>query len=138
MRLILMAFATLAGVLGARGAHATELEVVVKGIEAKGRVMIAIIDEEAAWNGKGASLVSIDAKANAPTMSFRVHVPPGRIAIRSFHDENGNGELDSNMLGIPKEGYGFSTNPRLMGPASFEDAVFEVKGKAAKTTIEIQ
>jgi uncharacterized protein (DUF2141 family) len=26
-----------------------------------------------------------------------------------IHDENRNGELDTNMFGIPKEGYGFSS-----------------------------
>jgi uncharacterized protein (DUF2141 family) len=34
-------------------------------------------------------------------------IKPGNYAIAVIHDENRNGELDTNMFGIPKEGYGF-------------------------------
>ena len=35
---------------------------------------------------------------------------PGRYAVTLFHDENANRKLDT-MLGIPREGFGFSRNP---------------------------
>ena len=35
-------------------------------------------------------------------------LPAGRFAVAVFHDENDNGEIDTDFLGIPKEGYGFS------------------------------
>ena len=41
-------------------------------------------------------------------------------------DENNNGILDKNFLGIPKEGYGFSTNPFVFGTPDFDDAKFEL------------
>lgn len=57
------------------------------------------------------------------------NIPNGHYAISVFHDENSNGELDTGMFGIPKEGYGFSNNARgTFGPPSFEDSSFEVKG----------
>jgi uncharacterized protein (DUF2141 family) len=34
-------------------------------------------------------------------------IKPGKYAIAVIHDENCNGKLDTNMFGIPKEGYGF-------------------------------
>jgi uncharacterized protein (DUF2141 family) len=34
-------------------------------------------------------------------------IKPGKYAIAVIHDENCNGELDTNMFGIPTEGYGF-------------------------------
>lgn len=40
-------------------------------------------------------------------------VPPGRYAIAVIHDENENQKLDRNILGIPKEGFGFANNPRV-------------------------
>lgn len=56
------------------------------------------------------------------------NVPAGTYALSVFHDENGNGELDTGMFGIPKEGYGFSNNASgMFGPPSFEDSSFEVK-----------
>ena len=52
---------------------------------------------------------------------------PGKYAISIIHDENNNDKLDTNFIGIPKEGFGFSNNPRIMfGPPSFEKASFEI------------
>jgi uncharacterized protein (DUF2141 family) len=49
----------------------------------------------------------------------------GNYAIRVFHDENSNGELDSNILGIPTEDYGFSNNASAwFGPPRWEKAEF--------------
>ncbi len=39
-------------------------------------------------------------------------VPPGTYAVAVHHDANVNGKMDTNLLGIPKEGYGVSNDPR--------------------------
>ncbi len=53
------------------------------------------------------------------------NIPYGEYAIKVFHDENGNNRLDTNILGIPEEGYGFSNNATgKFGPAKWEDAKF--------------
>ncbi|MDW7694294.1 DUF2141 domain-containing protein [Flammeovirgaceae bacterium SG7u.111] len=55
-------------------------------------------------------------------------LPKGMYAISIFHDKNNNGMLDKNMLGIPKEKFGFSKNPPLVfGPPSFNDSAFNVQ-----------
>ena len=47
----------------------------------------------------------------------------GSYAVSVIHDENANNTLDTNWIGIPKEGYGFSGNKMgLAGPPSFNDA----------------
>ena len=38
------------------------------------------------------------------------NVEPGTYAIAVVHDENGNGKLDKNFVGVPSEGYGVSNN----------------------------
>jgi uncharacterized protein (DUF2141 family) len=53
-------------------------------------------------------------------------VPDGRYAIAVYHDENLNGKLDANEIGVPKEGYGFSNNPKAPGRPKFEQAAFDV------------
>lgn len=66
-------------------------------------------------------------------------VPAGTYAISAFFDENSNGKLDTNGLGIPKENYGFSNNVRpLTRAANFEEAKFEVKGKGEPIVIELK
>jgi uncharacterized protein (DUF2141 family) len=57
----------------------------------------------------------------ATTLSF-TNLPSGSYALALIHDENGNGKLDT-MLGIPREGFGFSRNPAIrFGPPKFADA----------------
>ena len=54
---------------------------------------------------------------------------PGTYAVSVFHDENSNGRLDSNFLGIPREGVGASNNAKgHFGPPSFRDASFAYSG----------
>jgi len=36
----------------------------------------------------------------------------GVYAVSVFHDENENQKLDKDFVGIPKEGYGASNNPK--------------------------
>lgn len=53
---------------------------------------------------------------------------PGKYAFNYFHDENNNKELDTSIIGIPKEGYGFSNDANgVFGPPDFVDTIFEVK-----------
>lgn len=54
-------------------------------------------------------------------------LPYGRYAVSVMHDENGNNQLDTNILGIPKEGYGVSNDAKgTFGPPSFDKAAFTV------------
>jgi uncharacterized protein (DUF2141 family) len=57
----------------------------------------------------------------------------GTYAVAAIHDENGNGKLDTNFLGIPTEGIGISNNPRLMGKPGFDEAKFTIKGNTSIT-----
>ena len=57
-------------------------------------------------------------------------IPPGTYALAVIHDENMNGKLDTNFLGIPKEGYGFSNDAKaLLGAPSFTAASFPYDGQ---------
>lgn len=52
---------------------------------------------------------------------------PGRYGFRYFHDENMSKKLETNMLGIPKEGYGFSNDAvGPFGPKPFREWLFEL------------
>lgn len=53
---------------------------------------------------------------------------PGKYAIRYYQDENLNGTMETNKLGKPTEGYGFSNNViGKFGPPPFEKWIFELK-----------
>ncbi len=54
-------------------------------------------------------------------------IPAGTYAVQYYHDANSNGEMDTGMFGKPEEGYGYSNDARgFMGPAKFEDQIFEI------------
>jgi uncharacterized protein (DUF2141 family) len=63
---------------------------------------------------------------------------PGPYAITVLHDENSNKDMDQSMIGIPKEGFGFSNNARIfLGPPSFDNAKFEIQPGTKDTHISI-
>jgi uncharacterized protein (DUF2141 family) len=48
-------------------------------------------------------------------------------SFRFFHDENENEDIDTNWLGIPREGFGFSNNPKMLfGPPKFKKTLFDL------------
>jgi len=66
------------------------------------------------------------------------NLPPGNYAAVAMHDENDNGKMDYNMLGIPKEGYGFSNDARaLLNPPSFDAAKFHYSGGAMSVPLKL-
>jgi uncharacterized protein (DUF2141 family) len=63
-------------------------------------------------------------------------IPPGTYAMAVIHDENMNGKLDTNLLGIPTEGYGFSNDAKgVFGAPSFSAASFPYDGRNLDLTI---
>jgi uncharacterized protein (DUF2141 family) len=54
-------------------------------------------------------------------------LPAGTYAIGLLHDENDNGKMDTNFVGLPKEGYGASNDAKAtFGPPKFKDAKVEL------------
>ena len=65
-------------------------------------------------------------------------LPYSQYAVKVFHDENTNSELDTNFLGIPTEDYGFSNNVRgTFGPADYDDAKFLFEQTEMKMEISV-
>lgn len=62
---------------------------------------------------------------------------PGVYALSFFHDENRNGKLDTNWLGMPEEPYGASNNPEpRLGPPEFAPARFVYRGNPAHLKVK--
>lgn len=63
----------------------------------------------------------------------------GRYAVLAFHDVNGNGELDQNFMGIPREPLGFSNGYWGKGAPVFAAAAVEVaEGQAVPVEVELR
>lgn len=63
----------------------------------------------------------------------------GPVAISAMHDENGNGKLDANFLGIPTEGYAASRDAKagVFGPPKFEAARLELDGQPLTLVVHL-
>lgn len=73
----------------------------------------------------------------ARTLSFE-GLPSGDYALALIHDENGNGRLDT-MMGIPREGFGFSRNPAIrFGPPRFAEARISVTSGAVDQNVKVK
>jgi len=115
---------------------AIDLTVNIEGIKsAQGFVMVALYDNAQDFPGKK-RVAGLKLTAEKGTVQGQfTDLAAGQYAIACYHDANGNGRLDKNVLGMPKESYGFSNNAKSsFGPPKFKDAAFEVKDN---TTISI-
>ena len=65
-------------------------------------------------------------------------LPYGELALAVYHDENNSGEIDKNIIGIPKERYAFSNNikPTIKAP-SFDDCKFSYNEKSSTVKISL-
>jgi uncharacterized protein (DUF2141 family) len=64
--------------------------------------------------------------------------PTGIWAVLVIHDEDGDGEMATDWMGRPSEGWGASNDARgSFGPPSFDDAAFEIDGGGADVVIQL-
>ncbi len=119
-------FILLAGVLlfskVASGQYSLEIE--ITGLKNDtGQVLLQLFDENEKVVNQAKSII----KENKSIIAFH-DLKPGKYAFRFFHDENLSGIMETNRLGIPKEGYGFSNNGAgPFGPKPFTKWLFEIR-----------
>ena len=119
----------------AAAASAADLTITVKDVRSTdGAVFIAVYDSDSTFMNPQHAKFTSRASAVKGEVKFVFHnVPSGKYAVTSYHDENGNGKLDTNAVGFPTEGVGFSNEAKVRsGPPSFAEAAFDFDGKADK------
>jgi uncharacterized protein (DUF2141 family) len=94
----------------------------------KGTVYVSLFDNKKAFSdNKGAVLGGQARPANKTAVVVLDKVAPGRYALSFIHDENDDKKLDTNWIGIPKEGFGYSKDAMgKLGPPKFDEAVIDV------------
>jgi len=93
-----------------------------------GKIYVAIYNSEASFLKtplKGTIVTIKNGKAVAKIKALK----KGEYAVSSFYDKNGNGKMDTNFLGIPKEPIAMSNNAKgTFGPPKYKDAKFTIGG----------
>ncbi|MBA4394126.1 MAG: hypothetical protein C0407_11285 [Desulfobacca sp.] len=107
-----------------------------------GFAKVALHNSEASY--KGETEGGAFATGQAKVVDLRAkwifeNVPYGTYGISFFHDENGNGVLDKNLMGIPKEAYGFSNNVKgLFGKPDYKEITFKIDSPEKEITIKLK
>jgi uncharacterized protein (DUF2141 family) len=117
-----------------------KLQVVVKNVrEARGTIRVGLFDKEDSFL-KDAVIGKIVTAATPEVTVVFENLPPGEYALSVIHDENENGELDSNMVGMPREGFAFGNNAMgMFGPPSFEKAKLRIENnKQSSQSIDLK
>ena len=110
--------------------------------DGQGQVMVAMFSAQQKSffpkGGKEAFCYQVTPRQEKKTTLVCKDVPPGQYAAFAFYDANNNGEMDHNLIGLPKEKFGFSNGAKgSFGPPDFDDAVFSVDQGSVVVSIHV-
>ena len=110
--------------------YGQDLKIIVKNVKGdNGMVLLALYNSADQFMKEEIMTLQVKPTDGEAVAEFKA-VAFGVYAISVMHDTNGNKELDSNFMGIPKEGFGFSNDAMgMFGPPDFNKASFEHTGK---------
>lgn len=102
-----------------------KLDIEISGIRNnKGYIMLQLLDSTQKIIKEEMSPIK-DFKCLISIENLRVE----EYAVRYYHDENANGKMETNLIGKPTEGYGFSNNViGKFGPPAFKKWLFKIDG----------
>ena len=120
-------------------AHAADLVIHVGNVKStSGQVMVALYDNADAFLKYPVRAEKAKADRTGTTLVFH-DVAPGDYGFSIFHDTNGNGRMDRNLMGIPTEPIAFSNNAQgRMGPPDFEAVKLAVPAAGLDTTVTLR
>jgi uncharacterized protein (DUF2141 family) len=91
----------------------------------KGGVHVAVFSSKnkEEFTKIGKEFKVLDFKAEAVSGKYVIKdLPEGEYAIAIYHDENGDKKCNTNLIGIPIEGYGFTRIAKLFSSPKFDDS----------------
>ncbi|WP_281239264.1 DUF2141 domain-containing protein [Flavobacterium praedii] len=108
-------------------AQNVNLTVAVSGLKNNtGMVKVGLYNSEGTFLKTIYKSITSEIKNNIAIVTF-VGIPKGEYGISTYQDENSNGILDKNIMGIPSEDFACSNNAKgFMGPPAYEDAKFNI------------
>jgi uncharacterized protein (DUF2141 family) len=106
----------------------------------EGYAMVALYNSEVSYNAGEASAIASTKSVvtNQKVCVVFADLPQGWYGVALYHDENGDGKMDTNPMGIPKEAYGFSNNAKgLFGRPDYKDIKFQLNSTEKQIAIQL-
>lgn len=114
----------------------SDLQVIIQKTDSDaGKILVLVFKDPAGFPDQiEKSFKQLTLKPKNGKSEFQLDdLPAGKYAITVLHDEDDNGIMTTNFVGLPEEKYGFSNNPKIyFGPPSFEKSAVQV-GSGGKT-----
>jgi uncharacterized protein (DUF2141 family) len=106
-----------------------------------GQLALAIFNDPDAFPDRAASAIHtqfVPLNSGMNQVEVNINLKPGTYAIAAYLDKNKNRQLDTNMVGAPKERFGFSNNPSIRFSApNFNECSFDVNEKTKRLQINL-
>lgn len=120
-------------------AGAADLTIEIEDVKsADGALMVALYASPDTFLKQPAKATGARAAAGSSKIVFK-DLAEGEYAFAVYHDANGNGKMDKNLIGIPTEDYAFSNNALgKMGPPKFDAAKFAVPAAGATVRVSLK
>ena len=118
-----------------------ELTIHVERISPKGGILrLGVYDAARYADDNSTPLASADVPATPGGVDVTLKdLPPGRYAIETFQDVNGNGKMDTSWIGLPLEPYGFSRDAKpFLSKPGFNAAAFTLQPGDNSQTLHLQ
>ncbi len=115
-----------------------QLTIKISNIEKiQGEIKVGIFNTDTHFLKEGKALKTYSVKVDKNTASFTISdLPKGEYAVSMYHDVNSDNKMNTNLIGIPKEPYGFSNNVKpIMSAPKFNDCKFNFE---ENTTLNIK
>jgi uncharacterized protein (DUF2141 family) len=121
--------------------RAADLTIHLAGLRStSGQLRLSLYDRDEKFlkaEGRIARL-KVPVQSNPMTVHF-TGLPPGTYAVTVHHDEDGDGKLNRNLLGLPREGYGFSNDAHgALGPPPFTNAAVQLDAEVKVIAITMR
>lgn len=128
----MMTFATLYSLYSQAADDKTlfDVEIVVTGIkENSGTIVISIHDSAESFH-KHIPYRSVEQAVTGDKAVYHIRLKAGDYVFCVYHDVNGDGKLNTNAIGIPKEPFGFSNYDGKGPPGNFKKHKVFIDGAA--------
>lgn len=119
---------------------AQKLDIQITNIDASkgGYIMLSFFNSDENFLDDDAVILKQRKEVTTNSITFVIeNLPLATYSISVAHDEDSNGDLNTNFIGIPTEGWGFSANPKLMGPPTWDKTKFDFKRDGQEIEIKM-
>ena len=131
--------AALAAEAGPAPPATATLTVIVRGVLPQpSELRVGVFDAASYEDGPPPYRQRISAQSPETVVTFE-GLAPGRVAVKILQDLNGNGEMDTTLIGIPEEPFGLSNDAKPgMSAPGFDETGFDLKPGPNAITVTMQ